>query len=184
MSSDIRRRIVALVVAMTLLSATGSYGQFQAQADKGIQVSARYHIQSGTSKGFLIVRLDIAEGNYIYSLTQTAPIRPSTLAVTPSKSFQVGKKFKCDRRPHVVEKDPVLQTRLEKHAGTVQFYVPIRISTSTNPESIQPEVTFSGQVCSDQGYCMPISGISAKAKFAGFFQHEAKNSVPPLKQKK
>ena len=117
-------------------------------------------------------------------MTQTKPLMPSKLAIKPSKEFAIGKKFKSDKQPKVIEKDPLFQARLEKHTGTVQFYVPIRMTNVTNLKSIQPEVTFSGQLCSDAGYCVPIKGITAKAKFAGFFQREAKNSVPPLQQRK
>ena len=162
-------------------SVTAQFGQ---QPDNEVKVTARYHIESGKNRGFLIVKLDISPGSHIYSLTQKEPLQPSKLVVKPSKAYAVGKKFKCDKQPKVIEKDPVFQARLEKHTGTVQFYIPIQLASVTNPKSVQPEITFSGQVCSDQGYCVPISGITAKAKFAGFFEREAKNSVPPLKQKK
>ena len=175
---------LTLVVAISFLLTDSVTAQFELQSENEVKVTARYHIESGKNNGFLIVKLDISPGSYIYSMTQGEPLQPSKLVVKSSKAFTVGKKFKCDKQPQVIEKDPVFQTRLEKHSGTVQFYVPIRLTSVTTPKSVRPEITFSGQVCSDQGYCVPISGITAKAKFAGFFEREAKNSVPPLKQKK
>ena len=169
---------------MVLLLTNLCFSQIHTQPESDVEVSARYHIQTGTDQGFLIVKVEIAEGSYIYSLTQPEPLIPSKIVVKSSKSFVAGKKFKCDNQPKVIEKDPVFESRLEKHSGTVQFYVPIRLAAASNPKSVQPEISFSGQVCSEQGYCMPIKALTAKAKFAGFFEREAKNSVPPLHQKK
>lgn len=175
--------LAILMIAAPLLINTAQ-SQIQASAGEQVKVTARYHIENGSDQGFLIAKLEIPEGSYVYSMTQAKPLTPSKLAIKPSKEFVVGKTFKSDKKPKVVENDPLFQARLEKHTGTVQFYVPIRMANVKDLKTIQPEVTFSGQVCSDEGYCTPVKGIIAKAKFAGFFEREAKNSVPPLQQRK
>ena len=180
--------LTAVIIAATL-PAGSAYSQFQSTQfqstdSEEIKISARYHIQTGTDQGFLIVKLVIPDGNYIYSTTQTEPLIPSKFVVKASPQFSVGKKFKSDKQPKVIKQDPVLNARLEKHSGTVQFYAPIKVASGTNHKLAQPEVTFSGQVCSDQGFCVPINGMITKAKFAGFYERQAKSGVPPLNQKK
>ena len=184
MSATKRILTTALITSLALMLTNPCFPQFRDRSESDVKVSARFHIQSGTDQGFLIVKVEIAEGSYIYSLTQPEPLIPSKIVVKSSKSFVAGKNFKSDNPPKVIEKDPVFQARLEKHSGTVQFYAPIRLASASNLKSVQPEISFSGQVCSEQGYCIPLKGITAKAKFAGFFEREAKNSVPPLIQKK
>ena len=183
-TSSINILHVVSFIFVALLFHSPAVGQFQLSSNETVKVSARYHLQSGTMQGFLIVKLEIPDGSYIYSTTQKAPLKPSRLTVKPSKQYSTGKQFRSDKQPTVIENDPDFQCRLEKHSGTVQFYVPIKLASNTTPKMIMPEITFSGQVCSQRGYCVPIKGTSTKAKFAGFFERQAKNSVPPLKQKK
>ncbi len=149
-----------------------------------VKLSARYHIESGSDRGFLIVRVDVPVGNHIYSLNQPEPLIPTRIAVKSTPRFKAEKTFKSDKKPLVIEKDPLFNTRLEKHAGTVQFYVPVKVDSQSDLKRLQPLVRFSGQMCSDQGYCVPITNLQVKAAFAGYFQREAKNSIPPLQQKK
>jgi len=172
------------VIGFGLLSTDRGDAQIPSQDNDQVKMVARYHLQSGTNQGFLIVKLEIAEGSHIYSLTQSSPLRPSQLVVKQSPDFAVGKRFKADKPPTVVAQDPVFRARVEKHSGTVQFYVPIQMASAANLESVRPEVSFSGQVCSDAGYCAAISGMTTKAKFAGFFERQAENDVPPLQQRK
>ena len=68
----------------------------------------------------------------------------------------------------------MFKTRVEKHTGTVQFYAPIEIAAGVDPSKLKPTIQFSGQVCSDAGYCMPIDKRKVVAKFAGFFDRQAK----------
>lgn len=160
-------------------------------SDEELNVSARYHIESGTEKGFLIVKMRVPKDSYIYSMTQSTPLLPSKLKVTGTEQFIVGKKFAADKKPKVIEHDPLFETRVEKHTGTVQFYVPIKVDQAANLESLQPEVQYSGQVCSKQGFCKQINGLKVRAKFAGYYQNDkvqpmdrqAKMNLPFMKQK-
>ena len=115
-------------------------------------MSARFHIESGKDTGFLIVKMVIPKGSHIYGLSQKKPLSPSKLTVKNSNRLVAAKKFKTDRKPKVIENDPIFKTRVEKHMGTVQFFVPIRVDTSTEMSSLKPEVVFSGQLCSDEGF--------------------------------
>jgi hypothetical protein len=185
-SDSITRELLYLFLALAsvIMPAATMAAQVVQNDEPPVKLSARYHIESGTNRGFLIVKVDVPAGNHIYSLNQPEPLIPTRLSVKTSDQFSAEKKFKADKKPKVVEKDPLFNARLEKHAGTVQFYVPLTVNTQSDLKQLQPLVRFSGQMCSDQGYCVPINNLEVAAKFAGYFQREAKNSVPPLKQKK
>jgi thiol:disulfide interchange protein len=133
------------------------------------KLTSRFHLQQGSNHGYLVVRMEMPAGSYIYSMTQTAPLRPSKIDVAHSRQFRLKGTFTPDQPPTVIEKDPIFEQRLEKHKGTVQFFVPIEVAPGTTPEKLTAEVTFSGQVCSDQGVCLPLSDVASKGKFAGFF---------------
>lgn len=156
-------------------------------AEDQLKVSARYHIESGSNKGFLIVKIHVPDGSYIYSTTQAKPLLPSRLKVAGNKQFVADKKFSPDKQPKVIEHDPLFKTRVEKHFGTVQFYVPIKVDPNANLEKLQPEIQYFGQVCSDQGFCKQIDGLKAQAKFSGYYQpsteRTARLQLPFMKEK-
>ena len=171
----------ATFICLTLACLLGHTASSLAQssnASDDLQMSARYHVESGTDRGFLIVKLVIPKGSHIYGLNQKKPLSPSKIVVKNDKKLAAGTSFKSDRKPTVVENDPVFQTRVEKHSGTVQFFVPIRVNTSTDFKTLKPAVTFSGQICSDKGFCKLINNKTTHAQFAGFFDREAKK--PPM----
>lgn len=141
-------------------------------SEEELKITARYHIESGTEKGFLIVKLRVPQDSYIYSLTQSSPLLPSKLKVVGTEQFTVGKNFTPGKKPKVIERDPVFETRVEKHFGSVQFYVPIKVAQGANLEMLKPEVQYFGQVCSKQGFCKQINGLKAGAKFAGYYQND------------
>ncbi len=153
------------------------------KADDDLQMSARFHLETGTAKGFLIVKIKIPNDSYIYSLTQSSPLLPSKLSVATSKQFIAKTKFQPDKQPKVIERDPVFETRVEKHSGTVQFYVPIKIAPKTDLKTFKPTVLYSGQICSDRGFCKQINNKTVQAKFAGYYQREAKMQLPIIKKK-
>ena len=179
---QISSAILSIVVVCGLSYSTPILAQIN-PSDDTLQLTARYHIESGTNQGFVIVKFQMPEGNYIYSLTQPKPLRPSKLAIKANPKFQVGKKFQAEKKPKVVEKDPVFRSRVEKHSGTVQFYVPIQVDGSVDPSSVVPEIVFNGQVCSNQGFCKPYNNKVVRAKFAGYFQREAKSPWPRSRKK-
>ena len=58
-----------------------------------VKLTARYHIETNTKKGYLIVRVDVAEGSHIYSLKQGKPLTPSKIEIEKSKLYEVAKQF-------------------------------------------------------------------------------------------
>lgn len=141
---------------------------------KTFDLSARFHLVDGKRNGVLILKADIPSGSYIYALTQSGNPPPSKIKVEVSDQFKITGKFSADRHPKVIEKDPVFGNRLEKHTKTVQFFVPIELAAGVKPESVQPQISFDGQVCSEAGSCMPIRNREVTAQFAGYFAQESK----------
>ena len=139
-------------------------------ANQPYLLSSRMHLQTGTNKGFLIVRVDLAEGSHIYSLTQTGDARPTKLTVTPSPNFRLIGGFSPDRPAEVTVDDSDANQKIEKHKSTIQFFAPIEIAAETDPSTLAAEVVFEGQVCTAESFCMPIMGEKVAGKFAGFFQ--------------
>jgi hypothetical protein len=137
------------------------------------KLSSRFHLQKGTNAGYLIVKVEMPQGSYIYSTTQRAPLRPSKIQVAESNQFRIKGKFTPDRPATVVEKDPILEQRLEKHMDVVQFFAAIEIAPGVAPEAVVAHMAFSGQVCDDRGYCVPIFAAKTKGKFAGYFERSA-----------
>ena len=146
--------------------------------------AARYHVQSGTNQGYLIVKAQMPAGSYIYGIYQPEDCPGSMIEIAQSKQFRILDKFKADKAPKVIEKDPLFDARLEKHYDVVQFYVPIELEMNVNPSEIKPVVRFTGQMCSDQGFCVPIHGKTMPAKFMGFFERRAANKSDPLTKKR
>ncbi len=137
------------------------------------KLSSRFHLQKGTKTGYLIVKIELPEGSYIYSLTQPAPLRPSKIKATKSNQFHMNGSFTPDTPPIVVEKDPIFEQRLEKHLNVVQFFTSVDIAPGVSPESLEAELVFSGQVCNEEGYCVPVFGAKTKGKFAGYYERTA-----------
>ncbi len=133
------------------------------------KMTARYHLQQGDTNGYLVLQFDLPKGNYVYSLTQGGTLRPSKISVTPVKGMKLKGKFNSDRPPTIIAMDPVFEERVEKHKGTVQFFVPIEIPSYVDAATFSPEIVFNGQVCSDKNFCMPIRNKAIRAKFAGYF---------------
>lgn len=148
-------------------------------ANAPYRLTGRFHLQKSTNKGYLVLQCELPKDSYVYSLTQKGQVRPSVIKVTPSDAFLTSGKFIPDRQPIVIENDPVFEQRIEKHTGKVQFFIPLQIQSGFDQESLQPELIFDGQVCSDKGVCMPIRNKSVKAKFAGYFERTAEKTLRP-----
>lgn len=144
-------------------------------SDLPLKFSSRYHIETGSKSGFLIVKVDIPEGSYIYGLSQKKPLIPSKITLQSDQRIKLMA-FQPDKSPKVIENDPIFRTRLEKHTGTVQFFAPIEVANVDDLEKFQPTILFSGQVCSEKGFCQSVRNQPISSKFAGFFQREARKT--------
>ena len=146
-------------------------------AEKAFRLSSRFHLKKGSAEGFLIVKFELPNNSYIYSLTQPEPFVKTTIKVTPSPHFSfTGKKsFAPDQKPKIIESDPDFGKRLEKHSGVVQFFIPIKLNEILAAKELTIQLEVDGQVC-DETTCLPISGKKTTAKFAGFFEPTDKKS--------
>ena len=140
-----------------------------------LELTSRFHIVSGSRKGYLIVKARIPNGSYIYSLTQGGDIPPTAIQPKKNPKFKVNGKFAADRTAEVIPFDRIMKTRVEKHKRLVQFYVPIELNPGVDPAKLRPEVLFETQICSDLGMCKPIRNRKLTAKFGGYFQQSAKS---------
>ena len=139
-------------------------------ADQPYLLSSRLHLQTGSTKGYLVVRVDLLEGSHIYSLTQKGDARPTKLTVTPSTKFRLLGGFTPDRPAEVTFDDSDAKKKIEKHKTMIQFFAPIEVASGTDPSTLAAEIKFEGQVCTAENFCMPIMGEKVAGKFAGYFQ--------------
>ena len=154
-------------------SGESSTAQDEAKNQKPYKLSSRIHLQQGSNTGYLVVKIELNKGSYIYSLNQQSPLKPSKIRVADSPQFKLKSEFNPDRPPIVIENDPVFNQRVEKHKGQIQFFASIEIAPGVDLETLSADVNFGGQVCSDAGFCMPILGARAEGRFAGHFERTA-----------
>ena len=173
-------------IACCCIAVTLDHGQIAfAQAseskktDHGYQCSARFHLQEGSRKGYLVVQVKMKPGLSIYSVKKSKPNRlskgaddrPSTkIVVSKTKLLtQVGD-FSPDK-PAKRANDPYLG-KIDKHTGVVQFFAPIELSTLADLKKDKLTIRLNGLIC-DQQSCLPIDK-ELSAKFAGYFHAKPK----------
>ncbi len=135
-----------------------------------VKFSAAFTVNKATRRGTLMVTAKIEPSWHIYSLTQPAGgPQKSELKATKSPDVSLLGIFQADRQPHVMPPG-IFKVNSEEHDGTVNWSVPIEVTEGVDAESLQIEVTYSGQVCKDGpgGMCIPIFGEKISAKFAGY----------------
>ena len=147
------------------------------------KLTSRFHLQKGTNRGYVVLRVELEEGSYIYSLNQTGDVRPTRIRTFESKLFRLTGKFNSDRPATVIENDPMFKHRIEKHKGVIQFFAPIEVVPGLDVNQLTADLAFDGQVCQEAGYCMPILGLKVKCRFSGYFdpiarKRESSQSTP------
>jgi hypothetical protein len=136
-------------------------------------ITAKYQIENGTRKGWLVVTVEIPEGCHIYALTQKGSPPPTKLKLAESKMYTVIEEFRADKRPHVVEFDPVFEQRIETYEeGKVNLLAPIQVADGTDLKKLKVDLKFHGQVCSNTG-CKPLFNQPVEVKFGGFYDPPA-----------
>lgn len=144
----------------------------QSKSKKPCELSARIHLQEGTTKGYLVVKAVLSKDHYIYSLTQQG-VSASKIKVTADKRFKLTGKFTPDMPAKVIAKDPWLGHAVEKHFKQVQFFVPIEISSATDLKKLSVKVEFNGQVCGNDS-CLPLNE-KLTGKFVSYFKAKKTN---------
>ena len=71
--------VSAQTAKKTAPASSAAVAQTKSQSDKPVKLSARFHIEKGKIKGFLIVRAEVKNGSYIYGMNQKKPMSPSQL---------------------------------------------------------------------------------------------------------
>lgn len=140
------------------------------------RLTARFHLAAGSRQGYLILQVDLSPGAYIHSLTQGNEFNPTKVSASASANYKTIGEFLADRKPKIIEKDPVFGQRLEKHLGSVQFFVPLELSEGVGAETVQPSLIFDGQVCTEDGVCIPLRKQIVSAQFGGYFHRSAEQS--------
>jgi thiol:disulfide interchange protein len=138
-------------------------------------MTSRFHLQKGSDKGYLVLRVELDPDFYIYSLTQTGEISPTQIKVAPSRQFRLTGKFNPDRPATIIEKDPIFNHRIEKHKGSIQFFAPIQVAPDVDVSKLTANLSIQGQVCKENGFCMPVMGHKVAGRFAGYFERQAQS---------
>lgn len=175
-------RLAILGGLLTCLSlTTASFAQqgesfLQTPDEQELKLTGEFQLEQNTRKGYLVLTAKIPAGNYIYSLTQKGSPPPSKIEIATADTFRVQGTFKPEIQPTVVEKDPIFGGRVEKHKKSLRFFIPLELAERTSPEQLSIRLRFNGQMCSDDGTCMPIRNKIIEAQFSGYFQRVAQRN--------
>ena len=163
-----------LLLAVFPIAASAQVGnQFLEQEEEQLKLTSHFQLEENTRTGYLILTAKIPEGSYIYSLTQKGNPPPSKIEIATSDQFEVAGNFKPEFPPTVVEQDPDFGVRTEKHKKSLRFFIPLQLAETSSPENLTIRLRFNGQVCSEEGTCMPIRDKVIEAGFSGYFQRVA-----------
>ncbi len=86
-----------------------------------------------------------------------APQR-TKIIVNASDGFRVSGEFVPDTKPTVKNLEYV-DVLIEEHAGSVVWSAPIELSAGVDPNQLVIEGQIDGQVCEDDGVCLPLSQL-------------------------
>lgn len=144
-----------------------------ASAQNDIKIEGTYQIEKDQRHGWLILNVKIPKGYHIYALTQIGNPPPTKIQLAKSTEFELMDKFKSDKKPKVVEKDPIFEQRIEKHDGKIAFMAPIKVAKSADLKDINFDLKISGQLCNDSG-CRLFNNKKIDVEFAGFYDKTEK----------
>ena len=144
-----------------------------AVAQDDFAITGTYQIEKGQRHGWLILNVTIPEGHHIYALTQKGTPPPTKIKLADSKQFKLIKKFTSNKKPKVIEHDPIFKQRMEEYEGKVALMAPISVAEGVDLDSVAFDLKITGQVCSDSG-CMPFTDKAIEITFAGYYEKENK----------
>ncbi|HMP78774.1 MAG TPA: protein-disulfide reductase DsbD family protein [Pirellulaceae bacterium] len=116
-----------------------------------------------TDEFYVAVRFELAQGNYLYSLTQACDLA-TKLEVALDRNLIISGPFYSSAPPSSAH-DAALDMTIEKHLGQIVFYVPIRCTGPVDRNRLLVPVRINGQVCSDAGACIPIRNHVIEARW-------------------
>ncbi len=133
-------------------------------ADSGTQleVSAEVEWNESQTAGRLHVRAEMSGGWHVYSVTQKSggPKR-TEIELVPSDTFELIGAFEPDRSPKI-KRYEFYKVPVEEHYETVVWTAPFRLKPGVTKDAFQIEGRLLGQVCDEQGGCIPLSTLDTK----------------------
>ena len=146
--------------------------EMQTQADPW-KFEGRLHLQKGTSTGYIVLQIDLQPGHYIYSVNPEGSPAPTSVSLVQNPAVKTEGTFSPNVQPLVNENDPVFHRRIEKHKERVQFFIPCEMDPTADFQTTgMPVIEFNGQVCSENGVCVPLRKQQIAVQFAGYFERE------------
>ena len=146
-------------------------------AQERVKFVGEYKLIRGTDQGRLILRAKIVDGHHIYAVTQKGSPPPTKIEIKDSKQFRLDGTFRPDKKPVVVEHDPLFDNRVEKHYGSIEFSVPIQIAQGVDATRLNVHMKFHGQVCSNRGACYPLFNKQIPVRFGGYVEKTEKSGA-------
>lgn len=133
-----------------------------AQSGAQLKVSAEVEWNESRTAGRLHVRAQMNGGWHVYSVTQKAggPKR-TEIELTPSDQFELMGSFEPDSDPKIKRYD-FYKVPVEEHYDSVIWTAPFRLKTGADQETFRIEGRLLGQVCDEQGGCIPLSTLDTK----------------------
>jgi thiol:disulfide interchange protein len=150
-----------------------------------IRVSADFQSTPDGKQGRLNVRVSLAPGWHIYSVTQPdgGPQR-TVIQLEPSEAFRIQGEFRPDRDPERSQ-NPYFPVPEEKHAEQVVWSAPVQFAAGAAPDSLLISGKLDGQIC-QENQCVPLSTLDTGfvAAFNGVLEASerapsAANAVQP-----
>ena len=131
---------------------------------KQLTVSGRFIVDESKSQGYLQIRAEVIPGWHIYSTTQPAgvgaPLR-TKIIVSPSEDFRVTSEFRPNRKPTVKNLEYV-EVPIEEHSGSTVWSAAIELAPGVDASQLVIQGELDGQVCEDDGVCMPLSSLDTR----------------------
>lgn len=145
---------------------------------KQLELAAWFTVEQGSRRGSLHLQAAMAPGWHVYSLTQPpGGAQASVIKVRQQESFRLTGPFQPDRPPRV-KKVEVYPVPVEEHEGKVVWSAPLELAEGVDPGILEIELTYSGQVCSDQT-CIPIFGEKVTARLKGYTEAASRGTYRP-----
>lgn len=132
--------------------------------------TAEYRVAEGTRDGQISLTATTEPDWHLYSVTQL-PGGPQTSVIKLASSEQaaITGEFTPNIPPHIKQYE-FFDVPVEEHDGEVVWTAPIQLAEGVDPTKMELQLKFNGQVCQDEGACIPIANKSIVAKFAGYYQ--------------
>jgi thiol:disulfide interchange protein len=166
------------------LDAMDSFGEFGGLGgflDEGggdeLTLSGQLKLKKGTREGVLEIRADLAPDWHVYALDQKGGPGPAKIAINSPEKIELTGPFRADREPEVREVE-YFEVPLREHYGQVVWTAPVRLAEGVDPENVQLEVEFQGQICSDEVGCKPMFGEPIPITFGGYLDGESAEPAP------